>query len=99
MPTTPAVPDPNAVAPRINGGMLDNDADTGNAPDATIPQTYLGSADALVAAVQADGGLAIANINKYLPQIKAILGNAAAAFPGAGTAISAVLKVLPDQIA
>lgn len=91
--------DPTSVPPRINGGYLDTDKDEGDAPDVTIPQTYLESADALVAAVNADGGLAMANINKYLPQIKAILGNAAAAFPGAGTAISAVLKVLPNQIA
>lgn len=92
-------PDPTVTAsPRINGGMLDSDTDDGDAPSAALPQTYLSSADALVTAVQQDGGLTLANINKYLPQVKAVLGNVASAFPGAGTAIGAVLKILPDQI-
>ena len=85
-------------AARINGGLLDGDNDEGNVPNVTIPQDYSAAQDALIAAIQNDGGLVLANVNKYLPTVKAALTNLASAVPGAGSAVSAVLKVLPDQI-
>ncbi len=96
--TATTTPDPNAPAPRINGGMLDSDTDEGNAPDVKIPQTYLAAQDALVLAIQNDGSLVVANVNLYLPAVKSVLANLATVVPGAGTAVAAILKVLPDTI-
>ena len=86
------------TSPRINGGMLDEDDDKDNKPDIGIPQDYIEAQDALIAAIKNDGGLVVANVNKYLPTIKTALTNLATAVPGAGTAVSLILKVLPDQI-
>ena len=87
-----------AEVTRINGGLLDTDDDKGDAPPVTIPQDYSEAQNALIAAIQSDGGLVVANVNKYLPTIKTALANLASVVPGAGTAVAAILKVLPNQI-
>ena len=86
------------TTPRINGGMLDADTDEGNAPDVAIMQNYIVAQDALVEAIKNDKGLVIADINTYLPQVRTALANLSTAVPGAGSIVSAILKVMPDQI-
>lgn len=85
-------------APKIEGSMLDEDDEKGDVPSTAIPQTYVEAQDALIAAIQNDSGLRVADINKYLPLVKTTLANLASAVPGAGSAVAAILQILPNQI-
>ncbi len=85
--------------PQITGGELDadDDSDANPVPDAK-DLGYVPAADATVAALRADKGLVVAEVNQYLPLVTQTLANAASAFPGAGNLIGAILKIIPKQI-
>lgn len=83
--------------PHIDGGALDNDVG-GDEPVETTPDQYVDAVDGVIAALASDSGLTTAEINLYLPTIKTVLQNLAAAMPGAGNVVGAVLKVLPNQL-
>lgn len=66
--------------------------------DASANQAYVGATTAVIAALQADKGLTVAEINKYLPAVKDAISNLGFVVPGAGNVIAGILKVLPNQI-
>ncbi len=85
--------------PHIDGSELDEDKDDSD-PNKLLArdQSYVAAQDALILAILKDSGLAIAEANKYLPEVLSALGNVASAFPGAAPIVGALLKVIPNQI-
>lgn len=79
--------------PTIDSGLLDADTGT-DAPVLARDPVYAPAADAVIAALQADQGLFVAEIKAQLPTVISVLQAAVGSFPPAASVLSGLVKVL-----